>query len=175
MAGRWESLRPMPTARFECSAASLGRRLYVAGGASAAGEPLTAVERYDPATDRWERLPNLAQARFGAAMAAARGRMYVLGGSAHRGTVLNSVERFDLDGTAWISIAAMPLPRHRCGAVAVAGRLYVLGGSSAIGAELPLSADCMVLQHEVWEEEEDRALPPPLLARARCAAVLVPS
>jgi len=53
--GSWEIRSGLSVPRTENSVPELGGFLWVVGGCGATGDPVTAVERYDPAADAWTR------------------------------------------------------------------------------------------------------------------------
>eukprot|EP01047_Picozoa_sp_COSAG01_P115966 COSAG01_NODE_44640_length_417_cov_0.606918_1_plen_100_part_10 len=68
--GSWETMAPMPTARFDFAAAVLpSGHVLVAGGNGggvAEDDTLTMVELWDPATNVWSVMPPLSHARSAA-------------------------------------------------------------------------------------------------------------
>lgn len=55
---RWKKTTPMPTARSAAGAALLGNHIYVLGGISTEGHPLTVVERFDLDKKQWTKVFN---------------------------------------------------------------------------------------------------------------------
>jgi N-acetylneuraminic acid mutarotase len=102
-------------------------KLYVAGGASAAGS-LATLEVYDPATDTWATKAPMPTARHGAGGAVINGKLYVVGGDVTPGRKLTTLEVYDPATDTWTTRAAMPTARSSAGAVANDGRLWVAGG-----------------------------------------------
>ena len=137
--GRWRMLAPMPTARTNPAAATLGGFVYVAGGFGANDETLNVVERFDPRTGAWQSSPKLPVPVGAAGAAALGGKLYVAGGLAARPTgdeVTGAVFAFDPTRQSWTVVEPMPTPRWRLRLVAAGGFLYAIGGQSADGRTL---------------------------------------
>lgn len=138
----WASRTSMPTPRV-FAAATLGptnQRIYVAGGANAAGQPLSAFEVYDPAANSWVVRPNLPTARSSFGLTAVpNGHIYAAGGD-NPGT-LGSVDEYNGFIQTWSS--AVGMPRSRGGGFGLVtlpnGVLYAVGGWSQ-GDGTPLLA-----------------------------------
>lgn len=125
----WTAAAPTPIARSETAAASLGGKIYVAGGLEAFS--ITArFSQYDPATDRWRSLAPLPRALHHVGLAAAGGRIYATGGYASMTFTADQRAAWGYDPTtdAWTPIADMPGPRAAHAMAAIDGRIYVVGG-----------------------------------------------
>jgi N-acetylneuraminic acid mutarotase len=123
-AGGWSTHAPLPVARTEVTAATLGSAIYVAGGYLADGSSTGRVDVYRPATNRWSRAPDLPVGVNHAASAAVGGRLYVVGGYGAESRA------FRLVGSAWQTIQ-LPAPRAAAGVAVLGGLLYVVGGRTA--------------------------------------------
>ena len=78
---RWQRATPVPVARTEVAAASVGTAFVVVGGYLADGTTSGRVDLYDPRRGAWERLPDLAvPVNHAAAAGPYRTRAYVVGG-----------------------------------------------------------------------------------------------
>ena len=121
----------MPTRRGAHSAVELDGKIYVLGGANAAGMALTAVEMYDPATDSWSTLTAMPTPREHLAAAAIAPLIYVVGGRSlgDQGLTNNNVlEAYSPAEDRWISLRAMPTARGGLAAAVLERKLYVFGG-----------------------------------------------
>ena len=97
----------MSTARSAPAAAVFDGKLYLMGGYDGRN-PLSSVERYDPAKNTWEAVAPMFTARGGSAAAVVDGKLYVMGGYDGRNR-LSSVERFDPARNEWVAMASMAL------------------------------------------------------------------
>jgi N-acetylneuraminic acid mutarotase len=127
----WQTLAPMPTARYGASAA-VGRdgRIYVIGGCCSDAPEMNTVEAYDPVTDTWTELSPTATVgiAFAAAVSAGK-RIYVFGG-AITGDSTSVVQIYTPAKDQWqFAPFFMPAARQSLGAgMDASGRIYVLGG-----------------------------------------------
>jgi len=81
--GRWTSLPPMASARYQATAVGLNGLLYVIGGYgyNATG-PVIAVEVYNPVSNTWRTVTAMPTARWSLGAGAINGRIYAIGGKA---------------------------------------------------------------------------------------------
>lgn len=164
--GRWSYLMPMPTARQEVAATTLGNRVVVIGGFGDTAEPVATVEAYDPETNAWEPLPAYPVPVHHAAAVTVGDRLFVVGGYTGgrlRWEPLADVYEFVPARNRWEARAGMPTVRGALAAAALNGRVHALGGAVSD----PLST------HEVYDPAANRwtrANPMPT-ARDHLAAV----
>ena len=78
--GDWTTHAPLPVARTEVAAATVGREIAVVGGFLENGGSSRRVDFYAPGSDTWRSGPDLPAAVNHAAATVARGRLYVAGG-----------------------------------------------------------------------------------------------
>lgn len=92
----WEAGAPMPTARSGAGTVVVDGEIWVIGGAGLAGEPVGAVEVYNPTTEQWRIHAPLKQARAFPAVGLLNGQIVVAGGmdgfDPRLGLPLDSVE-----------------------------------------------------------------------------------
>ena len=62
-ANRWQVVAQMPTPRGASGVASIGTKIYVAGGLAQGGASVATFEMFDTATREWTRLPSMPTAR----------------------------------------------------------------------------------------------------------------
>lgn len=135
VAGRWQSVASMPTARADL-AATTGQNglIYAIGGQNGSGF-LNTVEAYNPSTNSWNTLPGMPlRRRDVAAVTGPDGRIYVIGGENRFDDTgfsqINEVDVYDPAANSWSTVASMPTPRYGIAAVlGPDGRIYVFGGS----------------------------------------------
>ena len=174
----WSALPPMPTARGALCAATVGRKIYVLGGASIPeGSPLKALippgpvqqsdvnEIFDLDTQTWSKGKPLPTARNHMDAAAVDGKIYVIGGrvlsSFSGGRSLNVFlnEAYDVATDTWQSKAPMPTPRSGTAKAVVNGRIHILGGEGWIG-----DLGGVFRSHEVYDPRTNTWSPaPPML------------
>jgi len=122
LALEWKRAAPLPVARSEVAAATVGRELVVVGGFLAYGRSSKRVDAYSPAKNRWRQLPDLPVA-VNHAMAASDGRrLYVVGGYGA------PTRAFVFSAGRWRRLPDLPEPRAAAGAAIVGRTLYVVGG-----------------------------------------------
>merc|ERR1719199_1028266 len=81
LAGSWEELPDMPTARSKCAAVVHQGLLYVLGGLDPKqGVVLGSVERFCPKTKMWDVLPSLKAPRASLGAAVVGSQILALGG-----------------------------------------------------------------------------------------------
>jgi Galactose oxidase, central domain/Kelch motif len=130
---RWQRAAPVPLARTEVAAASVGTAFVVVGGYLADGATSGRVDLYDPRRRAWERLPDLAvPVNHAAAAGPYRSTAYVVGG--YTAPREPSRDVFTITrGTVQRLRAPAPEPRAAAGAAIVGRRLYVVGGVGTTG------------------------------------------
>jgi hypothetical protein len=103
-AGGWAALPPLPAPTAFASAALLGDRLFVAGGAGPRFDASTIVRVFDTRAGRWaaDAAP-MAAARREHSLVALRGRLHAIGGVAAATT-----EVYDPVADAWTPGGALP-------------------------------------------------------------------
>lgn len=147
-ANRWTAGADMPFAAGSSSSATIGGKVYVAGGIVGTATTNRAAV-YDPATNRWSELAPMPAGRNHAASGTDGRRLYVFGGrgpgSGDRNEVANgfaTVQIYDPATNRWSTSddpasGIRPLPQARGGmgrAVFVGGELLVMGGETRDGA-----------------------------------------
>jgi N-acetylneuraminic acid mutarotase len=138
--GSWSSGPDAPIAVHHASAASLGGRLYMAGGRTDPEESSDEFLRYDPGTERWERLPSLPPGRYSSlGVVATGGKLVVFGGDDESGwkdgggSVSPSAWAFDPKTGKWSRLPDLKIERHAFAAAVAGGRIYAIGGSYCPG------------------------------------------
>ncbi|MFN0155488.1 MAG: Kelch repeat-containing protein [Gaiella sp.] len=134
---QWETRAPMPLARTEVAAATVGSEILVVGGLTIDGSPSRRADMYSPAGDSWRRLPDLPVGAHHAMAIGVGGMPYVLGGYSGPGAILRTV--FVLENGAWRPLPRMPVPRAAAG-VGVVGRRIVVAGGVGEGRRLARNA-----------------------------------
>ena len=126
-AWREHALMAAGQARGAAITATIGDRIYVAGGLR--GGAVAQVSAYDPATDTWDTsLPPLPVIRDHGCGGAIDGTLYATGGRAASITSLQGEVYAYRPGGAWETRAAMPTPRGGTACGVVGGRIVVVGG-----------------------------------------------
>lgn len=123
----WSPCAVKPTPVSQAGAVLLGEKIYVPGGKGVDGQPVPALEIYNPRADRWEQGAPLPAARSAYALTALEGRLYLFGGWDGQ-KVTGSVYMYDPQQDRWEQRADMPAARSFAGAAALSGKILVLGG-----------------------------------------------
>lgn len=124
---RWKPIADLPTARSHLAIATLGGRIYAAGGRTASG-PTDVLERYDPETDSWETLARKPTPVSDARAVALGGLLYLPGGLLRDGLPTAALEVYDPDANSWSSMRPMPRPLSGYAMTAFEGKVYLFGG-----------------------------------------------
>ena len=97
--GTWSTEAPMPTALGGASSGAINGQLYVVGGFVAGGDPSTANQVYDPATNTWGTAAPILTSRDYAGAGTSGGVLYVAGGCVLHGDcrigTTNILEAYD--------------------------------------------------------------------------------
>lgn len=164
---RWERLPDAPTARLEAAAATVGSRLYLAGGLVPGGAVTDIVESFDPSDRRWSREPHLPEPLHHASAVEFRGRLVVLGGfrpgvgglfssASDRVYSLGCPERVECEGDGpWVRLASLRRARGAGGAGTVADEIVFAGGQ----AEGRLVRPTEVFDGRKWRDAAPIATP----------------
>lgn len=99
--------------------------LYIMGGVSHDGQPVSSCECYDLKTQRWLHMPNMHHTRMRHAASSDDTHVYVTGGL-HS----NTAECFDIATGEWTLLPKLSSIRYDHSCVHMDGLLYVLGGSN---------------------------------------------
>ena len=126
---QWDERAPMPLARTEVVAATVGKEIFVLGGIPPEGGASNRVDAYNPARNTWRRVPNLPAGVHHSMAAAAGGKLYVLGGYSAAGVPQRTA--WVLEGRRWRALPRMPFPRAAAGAAFANGKIVVAGGIAA--------------------------------------------
>jgi N-acetylneuraminic acid mutarotase len=124
-ADAWSAGPDLPLAVNHAMAATLGDRVYLAGGYTADGAPSPAVYRLDGG--RWTAVAPLPEGRAAGGLVALDGRLNQVGGVAPGGLAQTTLV-YDPAGDRWVAAPGLPTPREHLGAAAAAGRVVVVGG-----------------------------------------------
>lgn len=125
----WSTRKPKPTAVRDIQAALIGERIYVPGGLSAEGVPITTVEVYDPRENSWDTTAPLPAPRSAYALAALDGRLYVFGGW-NGSSFENTLFIYDPAEDRWTQGAELPFACGFASAVSSNGKIFLIGGTS---------------------------------------------
>lgn len=106
--------------------------LFVVGGWSM-GQPLSAIEAFDPCADRWVHHKNesIFEPRAYHAVAVYKRRIFVVGGMQER-NYLRSTISYDMDKCEWKNESSMNVPRAYVAAVTLGEFVYAIGGHTGV-------------------------------------------
>ena len=132
--GTWEKKADMPTARSEFALSSANGKIYAFGGLSAAGQTISTVEEYNPATDTWTKKASMPTARRQLTASVVNEKIYAIGGKKElRGAPFSTVEEYDPVMDKWKRKSDMPTPRSSLSTSVVDGKIYAIGGRDVGG------------------------------------------
>ncbi|MGH3066890.1 MAG: Kelch repeat-containing protein [Gaiellaceae bacterium] len=144
----WETRAPLPLARTEVAAATLGSEIVVLGGFTIDRGASRRVDAYSPSENRWRRLPDLPIGVHHAMAVGARGRLYVLGGYTVAGVPQRAF--FVLERGRWQALRRMPFARAAAGAAVAGGKIVVAGGVTVGATRLARNALAFDLGTRRW-------------------------
>lgn len=121
--GLWQSLPPLPTARYAHTATLHRGLVYLIGGESADG-PVARVDVYDPRRRTWGRATPMPQARASHDAVSVDDRIYVLGGWQDGGPS-DVVQTYQPPTGRWSTAGGLPEPVSRAGVAYVDGLIWV--------------------------------------------------
>jgi N-acetylneuraminic acid mutarotase len=129
----WFQLPDLPAPVGGLHAATIGNRIYVAGGyyvlTPQAAIPTNALWAYDTTTNAWDTsLAPMPAALATAAMASVRGKLYIFGGDNGDSDSNNTTYEYNPATNAWTQKADMPTARENNVAVTFQDKIYVVGG-----------------------------------------------
>ncbi|XP_068747678.1 kelch-like protein 3 [Montipora capricornis] len=111
----WETLSPLPTARWGAGGTVMNGKIYVAGGYDTGKDcPLDTVEVYNPESDTWPSVASLVHPRQHLGTAVVNGVIYVAGGSNEY-----SVEWYNEEGDKWNVLEQVYVNRHHFACLAL--------------------------------------------------------
>jgi hypothetical protein len=136
----WNSVAPMPTARWRLRLVASGPYLYAIGGEDPTGTSVTTVERYDPRSDSWRTMNPMHERRHvpcAVETKVGERRVLVVVGGAQRSDGVfvggrRTTEVFDPATGQWTLLdVLLPIERasHDC-AVQPDGTVLAIGGAS---------------------------------------------
>src|SRR5439155_21431753 len=154
---RWSQGPSMRTARLFLAAATLGSRIYAAGGMPGAPVDLATVESYDPSTNRWSIERDMIRPRAGLALVGVDrtdsdpgcgGYLFALGGGWQN--YESSAERYDPTARRWGLAPALSVGRRSLMAAPAYSSVYnprtfallAFGGWSGTYENVSESAQC---------------------------------
>lgn len=128
----WSEGPSMTMARSDAAVAVLDGELYVIGGRTTTGQPLDAVERFDPATNQWSSVASLDDAKYAASATLFEGAILLMGGSEDDGAS-DDVEIYVPGEDDWDSFDDLDSDRTGLASAVLSGQVFALGGASESG------------------------------------------
>jgi DNA-binding CsgD family transcriptional regulator/N-acetylneuraminic acid mutarotase len=124
---RWQTLSPLPTARYGLAVIAYGGNLYAISG-STGQEATGTVERYDTESDTWQRVSSKPTPVSEISAVVIGGKVYVPGGRLSSGKVTDVMEVYDPQMDTWTKEAHVPIALSGYALAAFEGQLYLFGG-----------------------------------------------
>jgi N-acetylneuraminic acid mutarotase len=110
---QWINKSPMPTARSDLSATTVGDYIYLAGGCSTnqvcppefsfcyCQELTNKTEAYHPASDTWTTLSDMIRPRYRHGAAAIGSKIYLIGGRDIQDNIIQEIDVYDIPTDTW--------------------------------------------------------------------------
>jgi N-acetylneuraminic acid mutarotase len=145
---RWELGPPLPQPINHGMAASVGGKVYLIGGQTAAsGTPyVNTVYELDPAVGKWVEKAPMPTARSAGVALVHNNKIYVAGGRPPRG---HDFAVYDPATDTWEVLPDLPTPRNHIAGAVIGGRIHIVGGRLGGGFMSEQSA-----AHEVYDPEK---------------------
>jgi N-acetylneuraminic acid mutarotase len=125
----WNAGPSLPMRVQELHGATLGDRIYVAGGIAEGNSVTSRVFVLDPGAEEWRRVADMPEARHHMPLVAAGDSLYAIGGYNARGMIpVATVWVYDEAADRWLDRVPLPEPRGASAAGFVNGRIVVVGG-----------------------------------------------
>lgn len=137
----WHLRKPMPVARSDMTATTVGDQIIVAGGCDSSQVcPSTAdfcyctsitskVHAYIPKDNKWEVLAPMPSARFRHGAAVVGNKLYIFGGRDLADNIILSVDVYDTKSKEWATLPnAWPQATSDLVGLAVGNTVYAIGG-----------------------------------------------
>lgn len=167
--GSWHVAASMQTGRSEIAAATLGSKVYTAGGIGFL-RTLKSCEVYNVETNKWSRCADLPMPLHHVAIASDGQSIYAGGGYTDFGfTHLK-------EPPLWRRLTDMPTPRHSFAHVVIDDELWILGGrSERLGSNIAIT-EIYNIADKAWRkgpplpEGRGAMRPPILMAVSMCLA-----
>lgn len=133
--GKWSAVAPLLTERFMAMSASIGGKIYVAGGGDNQRQMLDSMEVYDPQQQAWTIAAKLPEARAWGQLVSDGRSLYLIGGLNAAGQYKPQIDRYDPQTGQWQFNVLPALPEGRAGFAAAwtAQGLIITGGTNADG------------------------------------------
>nr|XP_033816831.1 calicin [Geotrypetes seraphini] len=126
---KWLKLTKMPYKAAALSATSVGKYLYVSGGASEQITGLRTACRYDIDGNSWSKLPDLPMGLVFHTMVACGGVVYTIGGSTAPRKYTNNIYRYDERKEKWTFAGKMSVPMDGAEVITKGGKtIYIVTG-----------------------------------------------
>ncbi|XP_078456270.1 kelch-like protein 26 [Lampetra fluviatilis] len=171
---RWLYVSALKRRTWGHAGATLGGRLYVAGGYGIPGEDRRALQYYEPSRDAWEFRAAMSEARVLHCMAAARGRVYALGGRAdqvERCYDVLAAECYVPEADQWTAVTSMRTGQSEAGCALLGDRIYVVGGYNWRLNNVTSLVQVYNVETDEWERDLHF---PASFAGVGCAAAILP-
>lgn len=138
---RWQRLADLPLPVHHTAMATVGRRIYVMGGATGTSTPSDRVFAYDPESNTWTERTRLPQATWAAAAVTFQERIYLISGTSapnfSSSPAVPHTQVYTPGTDSWsTNYAPIPLPRNHMAAVRIGTQVYVSPGRTANATDL---------------------------------------
>jgi M6 family metalloprotease-like protein len=131
VANSWSTLATSPRVHAAPVVAAVSGKLYVVGGLGNDGNPVAAMDVYDPAGS-WAQGLAMPITSAGATGGAYNGQLYVVGGLRTLSTLVAASYMYDPGGNSWTAKASISTKRARLAGAFVGDALQTVGGSNLV-------------------------------------------
>ncbi|HYS09030.1 MAG TPA: kelch repeat-containing protein [Myxococcales bacterium] len=146
-ADRWTAKAAPPFSNSIYALTESSGALYLLATTFAGSTPVSALARYDAASNAWVILPSLSR-RWWSALTSLNGKLYAIGGADVAGTSGSSppastrVDSYDPQLAAWADAGRLQVARNFAAPATLGTQMYVAGGASSGTSDVavPLSS-----------------------------------
>ncbi|MBK9568892.1 MAG: hypothetical protein IPO53_02485 [Chitinophagaceae bacterium] len=127
----WTPIAPTPQALEYPGGCTDGTNIYLLGGASSVGTPLTTLYRYNVAANTYTTLAPFTVGVWNTAAVYLGGKIYKIGGTGPGTASTNAVEIYDIASNTWTAGAPYPIAASFISAIQMGGFIYTAGGNAS--------------------------------------------
>ncbi|XP_078393028.1 kelch-like protein 41 [Cetorhinus maximus] len=150
IAGEWDGLPPLPSARCLFGMGEAEKFLYVIGGKDLPNEQaLDSVFCYDMNNLKWNESKAFPFKIYGHSVVSHNGLIYVIGGKTDDTKCINKLFVYNPKKSEWRELAAMKTARAMFGAAVHQNKIWVVGGVTDDG--LTATAEAYDIMNNKWE------------------------
>ena len=154
----WTPIAPTPQALEYPAACTDGSNIYILGGASSTGTPLTTLYRYNISTNTYTTLAPFTTGVWNPSAVYISGKIYKFCGTAASGST-SAMEIYDVASNTWTTGANYPIAISFVSAIARGGFIYAAGGVQTVGTAASLKTYRYDPAANTWDDAAIADLP----------------